>query len=197
MESFSNIFLAVAVYGVLHSILASQSMKALAERRLGLFAKAYYRLFFNLLAVLTFGPVLWVIYRSPDYPLYNIPVPLVFLSLLLQAASAGCAAASLLQTGLGDFLGLAQLTAGETPALAPVLNVGGFYRWMRHPLYAFGLLFIWLTPMMTVNLLALILGLTLYILIGIYFEERKLLQVYGQDYADYRARTPMLFPPYF
>jgi methanethiol S-methyltransferase len=197
MESFSNIFLAVAAYGVLHSILASQSMKALAEKRLGLFAKRYYRLFFNLVAVLSLGPVFWVLYHTPDYPLYLIPAPFVFITLLLQAAAAACAAASLMQTGMGDFLGLAQLTSRETDSAAPVLNVGGFYRWVRHPLYTFGLLFIWLTPMLTVNLLALNIGLTLYIVIGIYFEERKLLQVFGQDYAEYRARTPMLFPPYF
>jgi protein-S-isoprenylcysteine O-methyltransferase Ste14 len=164
---------------------------------LGLFAKRYYRLFFNLVAVLSLMPVLWVMYHNPDYPLYFIPAPLVFITLLLQVAAASCAAAALLQTGLGDFLGINRLTPGNAESPAPVLNVNGFYRWVRHPVYTFALLFIWLTPMLTVNLLALILGFTLYVIIGIYFEERKLLRAFGQDYADYRARTPMLFPPYF
>ena len=197
MESFSNIFLAVAAYGVLHSILASQSIKALAERRLGLFAKRYYRLFFNLVAGLSLIPIFWIMYLSPDYPLYNISAPLVLLPLVLQAAAAACAAAALIQTGLGDFLGLAQIFPEETTPQPPVLNVGGFYSLVRHPLYTFSLLFIWLTPIMTVRLLALYMGFTLYIVIGIYFEERKLLKDFGQAYADYRARTPMLFPPYF
>jgi protein-S-isoprenylcysteine O-methyltransferase Ste14 len=61
-------------------------------------------------------------------------------------------------------------------------------------LYTAGLLIIWLIPVMTWNLLALIIGLTAYILIGIYFEERKLLQEFGDDYAEYRRHTPMLIP---
>jgi len=47
---------------------------------------------------------------------------------------------------------------------------------------------------MTLNLLALNLGLTVYILIGVRYEERKLRREFGQPYADYSARTPMLIP---
>ena len=70
----------------------------------------------------------------------------------------------------------------------------GLYRWVRHPLYTAGLVFIWLTPVMTVNLLAMNLGLTIYIVLGAMFEERKLLHEFGQAYADYQRRTPMLIP---
>ena len=38
------------------------------------------------------------------------------------------------------------------------------------------------------------LALTIYVLIGIFFEERKLLCEFGQAYADYKSRTPMLIP---
>jgi protein-S-isoprenylcysteine O-methyltransferase Ste14 len=37
-------------------------------------------------------------------------------------------------------------------------------------------------------------GLTVYILIGALFEERKLLREFGEAYAEYRRRTPMLIP---
>jgi protein-S-isoprenylcysteine O-methyltransferase Ste14 len=47
---------------------------------------------------------------------------------------------------------------------------------------------------MTWNILAFNLGATLYILAGIQFEERKLLKEFGQVYADYRRKTPMLLP---
>jgi len=47
---------------------------------------------------------------------------------------------------------------------------------------------------MTWNLLALIIGLTTYIIIGAYFEERKLLNEFGDAYAEYRQHTPMLIP---
>jgi protein-S-isoprenylcysteine O-methyltransferase Ste14 len=47
---------------------------------------------------------------------------------------------------------------------------------------------------MTLNSFIVYLALTVYILIGIIFEERKLLREFGQEYADYRSVTPMLIP---
>jgi protein-S-isoprenylcysteine O-methyltransferase Ste14 len=71
---------------------------------------------------------------------------------------------------------------------------GGFYKYARHPLYTAGLIFIWLLPSMTCNLLALNIGLTVYLFVGAYFEERKLLLEFGEAYAEYRRRTPMFVP---
>ena len=65
---------------------------------------------------------------------------------------------------------------------------------VRHPLYTFSLLFLWLTPVMTRNLALLYGALTVYILIGAVFEERKLLRIFGQEYADYRGKTPFIIP---
>jgi len=56
------------------------------------------------------------------------------------------------------------------------------------------LLFLWLSPQVTVNSFTLYAAVTIYILIGAYFEERKLLREFGEAYADYRSRTPMLIP---
>jgi methanethiol S-methyltransferase len=70
----------------------------------------------------------------------------------------------------------------------------GFYRHVRHPLYTFGLMILWLSPRVTINSFIVYLSLTVYIIIGAYFEERKLLREYGQEYADYRSMTPMLIP---
>ena len=43
-------------------------------------------------------------------------------------------------------------------------------------------------------MIALLLGTTCYILLGIYFEERDLIAGYGQRYREYRQRVPMLIP---
>jgi protein-S-isoprenylcysteine O-methyltransferase Ste14 len=47
---------------------------------------------------------------------------------------------------------------------------------------------------MTQNSLTVYIGATIYTLVGAYFEERKLLQDFGEAYAEYRRRTPMLIP---
>ncbi len=47
---------------------------------------------------------------------------------------------------------------------------------------------------MSWNVLAFNLGATAYILVGILFEERKLIAAFGDQYATYREQTPMLIP---
>jgi protein-S-isoprenylcysteine O-methyltransferase Ste14 len=99
----------------------------------------------------------------------------------------------LLHTGFWSFLGLRQLVTAE-PDKAEIMIVRGLYKWVRHPLYTAGLVFIWLIPLMTVNLLALNIGLSAYLVIGAYVEERKLMQIFGDDYRDYQERVPMIIP---
>ena len=97
-----------------------------------------------------------------------------------------------LQTGALSFIGLRQLFDGEERSFQLVTH--GLYRWVRHPLYTAGLLFIWLTPVMSINTLVAILSATIYIVVGAFFEERKLEREYGAAYAEYKAATPMLIP---
>jgi methanethiol S-methyltransferase len=199
--SFLIILLGCAFYGGLHSFLASLGAKAWAARRFGERGQRAYRLAFNLLAGLTFLPLMGLAWRLPDAAIYAVPWPWLGLTLAGQAAAALALLAGVSQTGGLAFLGLDALSGprqddpGAPAGAAPHrLVTGGLYRWVRHPLYTAGLAFLWLTPRMTWNPLALAVGLTAYILIGIYFEERKLLREFGPAYAAYRARTPMLIP---
>ena len=68
------------------------------------------------------------------------------------------------------------------------------YRYVRHPLYVGLLLGLWSVPVMTAGRLLFALGLTLYILIGIAFEERDLLHQFGERYRAYREQVGMLIP---
>lgn len=193
LTSVLLIVFAVIVYGAVHSLLASLWAKAHARRLFGSLAERLYRLGYNVFAVLTLLPVLALPLVLPDEPLYSIPFPVTLLSLFIQALAGGVVLVGLLQTGLGSFLGLRQLAASPTER-EPRLVVRGLYRWVRHPLYTAGLVFLWLTPVMTVNVLALDAGLTAYIIIGALFEERRLLKEFGPAYQQYREETPMLVP---
>jgi methanethiol S-methyltransferase len=191
--SFLFILLAVFVYGLVHSVLASLEVKALAQRWFGSASERAYRVSYNLFAMFSFLPVLALVGLLPDHLIYNIPFPWSLFTLAAQFLAVVMLGIGLLQTGLWSFLGVRQLlqpTAGEIP----VLVVSGLYRRIRHPLYTAGLLFIWLTPQMTGNLLSLNIGLTIYIMVGAIFEERKLVRQFGEAYVEYQERTPMLIP---
>ena len=68
------------------------------------------------------------------------------------------------------------------------------YRLIRHPLMLGMIIGFWATPHMTTGHLVFAITATIYILIGIRFEERDLVRYHGQNYIDYRQRVPMLIP---
>lgn len=199
-SSVALILLACVFYGLIHSLLASHAAKRFAEARWGRAARRWYRLGFSLLGGLTLLPIFWLAWRLPDRVLYVIPFPLSLFTGLVQGAAGIALLAGVMQTGALGFIGLHQALdrQGSAPLVAgrgaDELVISGLYRWVRHPLYTCGLIILWLVPVMSWNLLALAVGLTAYILIGILFEERKLLAEFGEAYVEYKKRTPALIP---
>ncbi|MDH5508090.1 MAG: isoprenylcysteine carboxylmethyltransferase family protein [Anaerolineae bacterium] len=187
------IFLAFGLYGVVHSIFAAKRVKDLVYTLGGAAAQRGYRLAYNIVATLTLLPIFAMLVVLPDKPLYSLPFIWKWLALAGQLVAVVGMLAALFQTGLLDFLGIGQLTGGESQPGAK-MTTGGLYRWVRHPLYTAGLVFMWLTPEMSQNLLALYLSLSAYIYFGAIVEERKLVDEFGQQYVDFQASTPMLLP---
>ena len=70
----------------------------------------------------------------------------------------------------------------------------GFYRYLRHPIQAGTLVGIWATPVMSYGHLLFAVGMTFYILIGLYFEERSLVRSLGKAYETYKEEVPILIP---
>lgn len=187
------ILLAVFIYGLVHSLLASLGAKERARRAFGPVMDRWYRLAYNLFGVVSLLPVLALALFLPDRELYAVPVPWSLVFIFGQVLAVLALLVGLQQTGVWTFLGLQQLVE-PSPDVSEELVVDGLYRWVRHPLYTAGLAIIWLIPVMTLNLLALNIGLTIYLIVGAIYEERKLLRIYGETYADYQKQTPMLIP---
>lgn len=185
---------AIFVWGIVHSVAASLGFKEFLRRTFGNGFMRFYRFLYNVFSVVSFAPILYLMAVSPTRSLYQIPSPWSLVMLAGQGLSALLLLLAVLQTDTLSFVGVRQLFEEEKPGR---LVTKGFYRSMRHPLYTFGLLFIWLSPSVTVNSFIVYLSLTVYILVGAYFEERKLLREFGQEYADYKAVTPMIVPRLF
>lgn len=188
------ILFAIALYGALHSFLAANQVKRAVAQGIGQPAyDRFYRLFFSIVGAVTFLPVLALGASLPDQAIYTITSPWNFLARGGQLLALIGLAMGVLQTSALSFIGLRQVFDGSDAA-PDKLIVNGLYRWVRHPLYTCTLLFLWLNPVMTWNVLALNLGVTLYMWIGSIFEERKLVDQFGEAYVEYRKKTPRIVP---
>jgi len=185
------LILSIVLWGVVHSIMASLGFKEFLRGMLGSGLMRAYRLFYNGFSVISLAPILYLMVTLPDKTLYQIPAPWKYLVLVGQGISAILLLVAVLQTDTLSFIGLRQLIEEEKQGK---LVTSGFYRYIRHPLYTFGLLVLWLSPSATINSFIVYLSLTIYILVGIVFEERKLIREFGQAYVDYKTSTPMLVP---
>ncbi len=70
------------------------------------------------------------------------------------------------------------------------------YKYVRHPIQTGVLIGVWATPSMSATQITLSLGFTVYIFVGLWFEERDLMQSHPEDYAEYRRITGKLFPKF-
>jgi methanethiol S-methyltransferase len=185
------ILLSLTLWGVVHSILASHFAKDMFKSSLGSSGMRLYRLGYNVFSVISFAPILYLLIILEDSPLYQVSAPWSFLMYGGQALSALLLLIAVLQTDTLSFVGLRQLFEEEKNGQ---LVTRGLYTLVRHPLYLFSLTFLWLSPSMSVNSLVFNIGVTLYFVIGAYYEERKLLRDFGEAYAEYKRRTPFLIP---
>ena len=202
---------AFAVFGLLHSVGAQEPFKnALARWTSPFFVDHFWRLFYCGLSywALYYGvaSVHWA--RNVDYDVWLLAYPgwLWQIIIVLHLGSIALLYTAFLQSNYLEFLGLKQAylglrrILGKAPPTPDIelfgthrLEVGGVYGWVRHPMMVAGLLFL-LTSGPSLNNIVYTAMYTAYMLIGGYYEERRMLRVFGVDYRHYQHRVGAFFP---
>lgn len=181
------------LYGALHSFTASLWLKRRVAARWPAFMP-FYRLSFNLLAVVSLIPALLPVYLWHGDYLWQWTGLGWWLANGLALAALGGFAWSMRYYDGSEFAGLRQWRERETRVEDQErFYISPLHRFVRHPWYALGLVIIWSRDMDGVFLLSSLL-ISGYLVFGSWLEERKLLVYHGARYRRYRAKVPALIP---
>ncbi len=188
------------LFCIVHSLTASVWFKK------SVFDKApslnpFYRLIYNFISVLFL--IAWFFALPADVALYQASGIFLVLMGLIQLTAIWFFLKSLFQQSGMIFLGIRQamdkIRHSKEPGYLdePVrgeLITEGLFKYMRHPMYTFGMLVLISSPIMTANLLYTIIIFGLYFWIGSIFEEKNLIKRFGDDYRKYQEKVPRFIP---
>jgi protein-S-isoprenylcysteine O-methyltransferase Ste14 len=177
-----------AQYFFLHSLLAANAVKYWVQNISSVSGQTY-RLAYNLFNLV--GLVVLVgFHLSVECPsFYNSTATVLVAGLICTLAGLALMIQSTREYHLPSFLGLSKET--NMP-----LQVKGLHKYMRHPLYSGTLLFftgICIAFPLYKNWYVLLI-MIVYLFIGMWLEERKLLVVFGDEYRLYQQKVKRLIP---
>jgi methanethiol S-methyltransferase len=183
----------IALFGVQHSVMARPTFKQRWTRYVPQpIERATYVLISNLLMIL----LMWQ-WRPMGIVIWDVQAPAARIALhaLFAIGWLMVPAVSLLINHF-DLFGTRQVWLAlrgreytSDPFRTPMI-----YRYIRHPLYLGWMIAFWATPTMSLAHLVFAMLMTAYMLIAIPFEERNLIEHFGDAYRAYRERTGKLLP---
>lgn len=196
------------LYGI-HSLLAWNTTKALAQRLLGpRYDPGVYRFWYSVQSILSaVGALIWFV-RQPDQEIYRLRWPWSLLGRLIQLAGIAVLLDVLRVVGPFRLLGVRQALAARTGRRPPppleaqgpppgpdgTIAPRGLFRHIRHPDNLPAVLLFCGFPRMTWNRLALAGTTLVYAVIGSLHEDVRLRQAYGPAFEHYHQATPLLVP---
>jgi protein-S-isoprenylcysteine O-methyltransferase Ste14 len=179
------------IFGAAHSMLANDDVKNFIKRIVKKKFK-FYRLSYSIVAAVMIGYILYFNFTIITISLWHASLAEKVVSVLAGAAGLAVMAVCIRKY----FFDLSGIDVFFSRKSTDSLQVNGLNKYVRHPLYAGTLLFAWSwffwEPLLS-NLISCI-CISLYTIIGAYFEEQRLVKTFGEDYKNYAAKVPMIIP---
>ena len=193
MEALIVNVVLLGIFAVQHSVMARQGFKRWWTR---IVPKSVERSTFVVFATAAVALLLWQWRPMPDV-VWSVQYPIAIAT--IQGVFWLGWVILLVSTFLlnhFELFGLRQVVARlmgwKIPE--PQFRTPFLYKRIRHPLYLGFILGFWATPTMTMGHLLFAVATTGYIFIGIFFEERDLINMFGDQYRRYRRQVSMLVP---
>jgi len=206
--------IAFTLFALLHSIGAQEPFKNLLARwtspflvghfwRLVYCGLSYWSLYYGV------ASLHWARNMENDVWLVAYPDWLWQVIIVFHLASIAFLYTAFLQSDYLEFLGLKQAYRGlqrffrKSPPTSDIelfgthrLVVRGVYGWVRHPMMVAGLLFL-LTSGPSLNNIVYTALYVSYMVIGGYYEERRMIKMFEDDYRRYQSQVGAFIPHFW
>ena len=177
------------VYFYLHSLLASLAVKDFLTKLISLKSARVYRIGYNVIGFTGICLLLYLQYITPSILLFNTDTTSLVFALLTGTIGFIIMIISIKNYDWKSFVGI-------TDEKVYALVINGINKYVRHPLYSGTMLFVmgyFIWQPYAKNLILLVL-MCIYLAIGILYEERKLVKIYGTAYTAYQQKVKKMIP---
>lgn len=184
-----------AGYCALHSYLISIRFTALLKRLSGSYY-AFFRVFYIILSVVLLVPLISFTNQfDPATPTVEAPFASTARAILASGSLAMFFWAFFFNYDSLSFFGIRQIIDYRRKKTDDTSGIrkSGLLGMVRHPMYLALIIYLWSQTHTLMNIVVNIV-LTIYVFIGTWLEEKKLVLEFGAAYVQYQQEVPMIFP---
>lgn len=182
------LLLAWLIYFFLHSLLAATAVKQFFYQVFATTPRLY-RIGYNLFTLTGLIILCWFQFVITSAVLFHTVLITNAISFFIMIIGLFIMVASIRNYDWKSFIGI-------TEEKIYALVIKGMNKYVRHPLYTGTMLFVlgfFIWQPYYKNLLLMLL-MWLYLAVGIIFEERKLVTIYGEIYKNYQKKVKKMIP---